>query len=351
MNKQEIKEAITNQVINALETNNTLWTKGWTPVMPKNHVTKKPYRGANPIMLMIIAMNKGYASSEWITSKQLKKKGRALKGAKTTTVYYNTPVERKDEQGEVTGKSWLMVAHEVYNIDQTTLKEPKKPLSKLLTDLNKRGKLNSDIENKIKTFPCPIQELQQEKACYVPSLDKIVMPTREQFKSTHHFYGVLLHEMAHSTGHASRLNRTFGKTFGDENYALEELVAEMSSMFLSAFYEINTDEVERNSEAYITSWLKALRSDVNYIFKASSLANNVLDYITTGEIRTYDDKKIVVKEGETVFSSGKSVYTLREGKWYNADNILLDNEKQIAHIQNLIKSGIIKEVKKEAVTA
>src|SRR5205814_6062948 len=88
-----------------------------------------------------------------------------------------------------------------------------------------------------------------------PSTDSVHMPARARFVDAPHYYSTLFHELIHSTGHEKRLNRTFGNGFGDELYSKEELVAEMGAAFLCAIAGIANEHTDRNTTAYLQSWI------------------------------------------------------------------------------------------------
>ena len=115
-----------------------------------------------------------------------------------------------------------------------------------------------------------------DKAFYSPAQDFIQMPQKTDFKNEAAYYATLLHELTHWSGAASRLNRDLSGRFGNEAYAAEELVAELSAAFLCAQYQINGD---LRHAGYIASWLRVLKSDNKAIFKAAALAQKAADYI------------------------------------------------------------------------
>jgi antirestriction protein ArdC len=117
------------------------------------------------------------------------------------------------------------------------------------------------------------------RACYVPSTDSIHMPCIEFFRDAESYYATLAHECTHWTRHEGRLNRDFGrKRFGDEGYAMEELVAELGAAFLSADLELSPDERDDHA-SYIASWIKVLKNDKRAIFTASSHAQRAADFL------------------------------------------------------------------------
>ena len=119
-----------------------------------------------------------------------------------------------------------------------------------------------------------------DKAFYRPSTDEVVLPIRKQFMSTAEYYSTVFHELTHSTGHASRLNRlTQAAFFGSEDYSKEELVAEIGAAALVNHVGLETSNSIRNSAAYIQNWLKVLRDDKRFIVSASGRAEKAVNLI------------------------------------------------------------------------
>ena len=117
------------------------------------------------------------------------------------------------------------------------------------------------------------------RACYVPSTDNVHMPCIDLFRDAVSYYATLGHETIHWTRHKSRLDRDFGrKRFGDEGYAVEELVAELGSAFLSADLELSPD-IRDDHAAYIASWIKVLKNDKRAIFTAAAHAQRAADFL------------------------------------------------------------------------
>jgi antirestriction protein ArdC len=117
------------------------------------------------------------------------------------------------------------------------------------------------------------------RAYYRPSTDSVHMPVRSRFVDAPHYYSTLFHELIHSTGHESRLNRTFGDHFGDELYSKEELVAEMGASFLCAITGIANEHTDRNTTAYIQNWISKLEEDNRLIVHAAANAQKAADCI------------------------------------------------------------------------
>jgi antirestriction protein ArdC len=117
------------------------------------------------------------------------------------------------------------------------------------------------------------------RAYYTMDADRIQMPPIEAFRDAESFYQTLCHETTHWTRHPSRLERDFGrKTWGDEGYAREELVAELGSGFLCAHLEL-TPEVRDDHAPYIASWLEVLKNDKRCIVQATSYAQKAVDFL------------------------------------------------------------------------
>jgi antirestriction protein ArdC len=289
---KKIQEAITNELIKSLEESKSMWSKEWKVMgVPMNAETKRPYSGINFLILSLKQMAKGYKSCKWITMNKCNALGgKVNKGEKSTMITYYNMIEGQDKEGN-TKKFPLLKSYLVFNIEQTTLADNenfKEELKELDNTL-----MNNDIESLLKEYTkvCEIRHLIQDKACYSPVFDNITMPVREQFSNLHAYYSTVLHEIAHSTGHKSRLDRNLKGLFGNEDYALEELIAEISSMFLLSHFEVDNTAIKNNNIAYVNNWIKVLKSDASFIFKASKQANNVFDYLTN---KKYADKKELV---------------------------------------------------------
>jgi antirestriction protein ArdC len=134
-------------------------------------------------------------------------------------------------------------------------------------------------ERVIENMPNPpmIEIKRTDTACYRPSLDHVTLPQLEQYGKAEDFYRVAFHELAHATGHESRLDRQIKNNFGSEKYAKEELVAELTAAMVCQATGIES-EIEQ-SAAYIAGWKKALEDDPKLIVSASSAAQKAADYI------------------------------------------------------------------------
>lgn len=295
--KVDVYTKITEDIIKMLEKGEVVWRKQWKYAGVHRHSnfkTKSPYRGINAFITHIKAMVEGYESPYWITYKQAEELGGVIKkGSKSTSIVFYTKswfdkngkwhkqpkgVSDKEmiEQGY---KKYLSPRYyNVFNLDQVegiewNVNAPDYSHNDIIQHAER---IINDMPNK------PVYHIiETDRACYCPSEDWIQMPLIEQFESSDAYYSTFFHEMVHSTGHESRLNRegiTSNAFFGDETYSKEELVAEIGACFLSAETGILQQEID-NSVAYLQSWIKQLKDDSKLIWKASQDAQKAVDYI------------------------------------------------------------------------
>jgi antirestriction protein ArdC len=240
-----------------------------------------PYQGINVLMLWSEAIEKGYASPIWMTFKQaLDLKANVRKGEHGSLVVYADKIIRIETDG-ATGEEAeraipFMKGYTVFNTEQIEgLPEHYYPKPAPRAEAVQRiGRVES-------FFAATGANVVYggSRACYVLRTDNIHMPCIDFFRDAESYYAVRAHETVHWTRHPSRLNRDFGrKRFGDEGYAMEELVAELGSAFLSADLEL-TPEVREDHAAYIGSWIKVLRDDKRAIFTAASHAQRAADFL------------------------------------------------------------------------
>ena len=285
--KADVYERITNQIVAELEKGVRPWFKPWNAEHSAGRITRPlrgngiPYRGINVVMLWSEAMEKGYAAPIWMTFKQaIELKACVRKGEKGSLVVYADKITRT-ETDTATGEEnefaiRFMKGYTVFNVEQIDgLPEHFYGKPEPRTDAVPR------IERVESFFSATGANVVHggSRACYIPSTDNIHMPCIDFFRDTESYYATLAHETTHWTRHTSRLNREFGrKRFGDEGYAMEELVAELGSAFLSADLDL-TPEVRGDHASYVASWLKVLKNDKRAIFTAASHAQRAVDFL------------------------------------------------------------------------
>jgi antirestriction protein ArdC len=251
--------------------------------LPVNVASNRTYRGINTVSLWVAAHVRGYTTPYWATYRQWAGvQAQVRKGERGTMIVFYKEVERavpNSKDGEdVVEKSLIARASWVFNSDQVdNWLSPEEETEVLRVD---------PIEHADAFVRATRAEIHEggDVACYQRHADYIMMPPRPAFTgssfstSTEAYYSTLLHELTHWSGHASRLNRDFSTRYGDDAYAMEELVAELGAAFLCAELSI-TNEPRLDHAAYVQSWLHALGNDARAIFFAASRANAAAEYL------------------------------------------------------------------------
>ena len=266
----DIRAEITNKIVGYLEKGIKPWECPYFSNLPMNMTTNKQYSGINFLMLNIASVEKNYNSNKWLSYQQAKALGGNIKkGEKGTHIIFYSTLETENAKGEEKIIPFLK-HYSIFNLDQCEKIEDKE--IKVRQEINKDEAIDSFV-SKIQ----PNIEINDKKLpCYSPSQDKIYMPTN--FKNTVGYYSTLLHELSHWTGHESRLNRLDKLSrFGNQTYAMEELVAELSSAFLCSHFNLDV-KIEDHGD-YIGSWLKILKNDSKAIFTAAARAQEVCNYL------------------------------------------------------------------------
>ena len=285
MNTQEFYAQITEKMIHALETGTAPWTRPWKVTgdgMPVNALTGKPYRGMNALNLSWHALSSGLPDMRYATFKQARAKGWKVKsGAKGVPILKLVPVEKKEKEEreeESPGNSGELLIPKVYFVFGAKDLEGIPPLEAKPKPADWTGKAD-EIRSKLSTaLSVPVNH-GGGRAFYARLDDRIQLPVEGNFESEESYLGTLLHEFGHATGHEKRLNRTFG-VYGDPEYAFEELVAEMTSLFVAMSTGISPAEAHfQNHAAYVSSWIEALEKDKKALVRASKLAQAASDLL------------------------------------------------------------------------
>ncbi len=284
----DIYQSITNQIIAAIEAGTgevkMPWHRsGFNQSRPVNISSSKPYQGINILSLWAAAMSGGYHHGLWGTYRQWQEAGAQVrKGEKSSFIIFykqfeNDETENSENQSE--RRLFMARASHVFNVAQVDGYElPDQPelTENLVTCI-------ASVEEFISKTGAIITE-GGEQACYNPASDQISMPDQYRFfdtdtgSATEHYHSVLLHELTHWTGAKHRLDRTFGKRFGDHAYAIEELTAELGAAFLCADLGISASPREDHA-SYINNWLSAMKADAKAVFAAASAASKAVEYL------------------------------------------------------------------------
>ena len=272
-----VYEIVTQNVVEQLEKGVAPWRKPWTASAPRNLVSKRPYRGLNVFMLA----SAGYGSPYWLTFNQAKQlRAHVRQGEKSTLVSFWKFGEYSSEDretGELENKtSVLLRYYRVFNLEQC------EGLGALRGDDRKVVNPIGACESLANSMPNPPRIERDSHAFYRPSADTVGMPSRNSFESAEAYYSTLFHELTHSTGHKSRLDRfedsTTDQQFGSDSYSREELVAEMGAAMLSGITGISHATLS-NSASYLQAWISRLKSDSRLVVSAASQAQRAADYI------------------------------------------------------------------------
>ena len=285
--KQDVYERITAKIVADLEQGVRPWLKPWHAEHALGRITRPlrsngiPYRGINIVMLWMEAMEKGYSAPVWMTFKQALELGAHVrKGEKGSLVVYADTITRTetDESGkESEAVIPFMKGYTVFNACQIENLPPHYHASLQAPALDPVRRL-ARAESFIAATGAKIT-YGGTMACYAQEPDHIRMPPFECFRDEESFWATLFHEACHWTKHPTRLDRDFGrKRWGDEGYAMEELVAELGAAFVCADLAL-TPEVRDDHASYIASWLRVLKDDKRAVFAAASHAQKAADYL------------------------------------------------------------------------
>ena len=249
--------------------------------MPRNALTQRAYSGANVLLLWSRAQESGFQAPLWLTFKQaLELGGNVRKGEKGETVVYVSKVIRTDEKTGERRAIPFLKAYTVFNVAQCD------NLPSKITDPNgERRVTNPNARDELADAFIDATGADyrhgEPRAYYQPAGDFVNMPAFETFKSASLYYGVAFHELGHWTGADKRLARTFGKRFGDRAYAVEELVAELTSAFLCGEFGFDNDGVDA---AYIATWIKLLEDHEKVIVAAAAAASRAVEFMREAAI-------------------------------------------------------------------
>lgn len=285
--KKDVYEIITEQILDQLKKGTVPWHKPWKGASewPKNFVSGKPYRGLNVFVLHL----QGYSSPYWLTFNQAKAKGGSIrKGEKSTMVTFWKKIEAKtktttDDHGNEVKKVekdpyFLLRYYRVFNVEQCEglkLPEPEETEELDFTPIEVCEQIVAEMPQR------PEITHGGGRACYSPVTDKVTMPVQSSFDAEPEYYSTLFHELTHSTGHKSRLDRDEImnlQPFGTTNYSKEELVAEMGAAFLCGEAGIENSTID-NSASYIANWVAKFEDQPKMVVCAAAAAQKAVDFI------------------------------------------------------------------------
>jgi antirestriction protein ArdC len=279
----DIRREVTDKIVDALRAGTPPWRRPWRSGVTNigfaaNGATGHTYRGVNALLLSLA----GYECRWWATFKQIQALGgRVRKGEHATRIVFYRRVERavgvaSADGDEVLDTFPLLRTYSVFNVEQTEglghllprACEPRRAFDAFAPAEAVLAASGADIR------------YGGGKAEYDPDRDFIRLPEREAFAAPHDFYGTAFHELAHWTGHSSRLDRlSKNARFGSDAYAREELVAEIAGCFLAAELGVPQSDDLTNHAAYLHSWLSILGADPSAIFTAAAQASAAANFL------------------------------------------------------------------------
>ena len=284
--RASLYDEITGQIIAELEAGRFPWVQPWgtsaaaAPLgLPKNASTGRAYSGINILILWGAVVHHGFPGQGWLTFRQaLSLGGNVRKGEHGTTVVYADRFVPEDEKqrardtGEEAQAIPFLKRFTVFNVAQceglpehVAVEVPPPP----------PGMIEPAVEALIKATGIDFR-IGGDRAYYVPGHDYVMVPPPAAYFETINWHRTALHELGHATGHASRLGRDLGGSFGTRKYAFEELVAEMNAAFCCA--ALGIVPTVRHAD-YLGSWLEVLREDNRAIVRAASQASKAADWL------------------------------------------------------------------------
>lgn len=275
----KVYQIVTDRILAELAKGVVPWLKPWRNdgSLPTNLVSKKPYRGANLFLLP-----REYPTNYFVSFRQCKGLGgRVRKGERAHLVVFWKFLKQTDQEtGEPTGRDIPMLRYyNVFNVDQCEGLDLSKIPEVELSDIPTLDRCEATVDG----MPNPPEIKEGDAfACYYPAIDMVNMPQRGLFKSSESYYKTLFHELVHSTGHESRLDRMTDRISyarGSQDYSREELVAEMGAAFLAGQCGIDTEEETKQSASYIDSWRRKISEDPKLVVTAAGRAQKAADYI------------------------------------------------------------------------
>ena len=272
--KQDIYQQVTDRIIAQLEQGVIPWHKPWIGKGAAiSHSTGKAYSLLNQLILG--------KPGEYLTFAQcIKEGGHIRKGEKASFVVFWKWIEQPDEDHPDKVKKIPFLRHfSVFHIDQCEGIKPRHDTD-TAQSIEPDAAADAIITDYLKRSGVKLIHQEGDRAFYRPSTDTVTLPLMAQFKELAEYYSTAFHELTHSTGHTSRLNRlTKVACFGSEDYSREELIAEIGAAALVNHVGLKTSSSFRNSAAYVQSWLKALKDDRRLIVSAAGQAEKACSLI------------------------------------------------------------------------
>jgi antirestriction protein ArdC len=286
--RADVYSRVTDRIVSDLEKGVRTWLKPWSaehaadrlPSLPLRSCGT-PYRGVNVLLLWGEAMDKGYTSPLWMTYKQAEAlNAHVRKGEHGALVVYAdrfNKTEANEKGEEVEHSIPFMKGYTVFNVEQIEGLPAQYYTPTAPRDDSRTLELIEEAEEFFTGTHATFRH-GGNRAFYAPAADFIQLPPADAFRDAESYAATKAHELIHWTGNSRRMAREFGKRFGDNAYAFEELVAELGSAFLCADLGI-TPETREDHAAYLAHWLEVLKGDKRAIFTAAAHAQRAADFL------------------------------------------------------------------------
>ncbi len=280
--KLDLYQVVTNRIIHLIEQGVAPWRNpiaGQELSLPNNLNSGRSYRGVNVFLLAMKAWEEGYRSPWWLTFKQAKERGgKVRRGEKSTLVIFWKQYVTKDR---ATGEEITVPVLRYFRVFNTEQCEGMSVPEESLAERPQVEALPA-CQTIVDGFPLPPTiHYGGSQAFYRPTEDLVSVPELSSFSSTKEGYATLFHELAHATGHSTRLDRGLDRKlrpFGSPDYSREELIAEMTAAFLCAESGITPATIE-NQAAYLQGWLKKLKAESRLVIVAAGSAQRAADWV------------------------------------------------------------------------
>lgn len=354
---QQMRDEMVKTLLEYIEKNPTDWQSGWNNIAagaPYNGKTNTAYRGLNALYLAFLGAIKGYKDSRWVTFNQAKELGASVKkGEKSSPVvffeFYDRATKKSfnrltvkdmtDEEKKAYIKENVYAVlkySSVFNAEQCH-NFPQRDENAFKMSEEERANQNVMVETIIGNSSAPVLYDGGSRAFYSPGEDKIHLPAIEAFDTMQDYYATALHEIAHSTGHESRLKRDLDGGFGSESYAKEELRAELACVFMQIEHGIRLEGKHiTNHAAYLNSWLEAAKKDTSVFFKAAADAQKIADYVSENYLQSVS-ADVLEKESTETNETERNPMT---------DYLHIESNKEdVAQRALMVKAGLEENIK------
>ena len=287
--RRDVYQDVTDRIIEQLKAGTVPWVRPWdaakgTPVagslgLPTNLSTGNAYSGVNILLLWIAVAEAGYASQAWMTYRQAQALGGQVRRGEASTgiVRADTFVPKGERQAAASenreaDRIPFLKVYRVFNVEQIDGLPDDLVAAPPPPDLSN---VDGDVRSILERLGTKLV-IGTDRACYIPAVDTIQLPSPEAFHDPIDWNRTALHESGHATGAKHRLDRDLSGWFGGEDYAKEELVAEMTAAFCCA--RLGIEPTVRHAD-YIGAWLEKLRNDKRCVVQSASAASRAADLL------------------------------------------------------------------------